>query len=456
MAELPTASVHPVLLAQKMLMFVCLAQFVSQEKDFNKWTDRTEHMAAAAIDVIAKEELCHNAEGLECLMLEATYHANNGSMRRAFASVRRAMAIGQLLGIHRGDQVSIVRLDKTNSTFDPKYMWSRIVSTDRIFSLVLALPQGYSSAQNIQVVTEISGHDPEEQLERQHSEIASWILDRNERGFDDGLATQTIDQSLESAASLLPSSWWLPLNLPDISSRREMFLSTHRLVHQIFHFNLINQTHLPYIHYPGVLYTYNKLTCATAGREILQRYLIIQGSSVVVHTFHVVEFFSLIAAMTLTLVHLERHWQDNSQELSVLAHTRSGDRAMVEQTITHMARLPTCKGPQILRHLLQIEEEAFQSRSVGAGTIIKGYADQDPFFEFKIPYFGQLRLNSAKICFKREAGIDDISLGVKNRSDGTQVNDVGVLDDLGFDVRNFVDDAEFAAEYIEPGMTFTF
>lgn len=455
MAELPTASVHPVLLAQKMLMLACLTQFTPQEKSFDGWwSDRVEHMAAAAIDVIAKEELCHNAEGLECLMLEATYHANSGSMRRAFATVRRAMALGQLLGIYRGHQVSIVQLDKNNSPFNPTYMWSQVVMADRLFSLVLALPQGYSSAQNAHAVTNILGDDPEEQLERQHSEIASWILDRNERGLDDRLATQNIDQALESATSLLPSTWWLPANLLRINSRRDMFLSATRLVHHIHHFNLINQTHLPYIHRPGVLFAYNKLTCATASREILQRYLALQDSSVVAHTSHIIEFFSLIAAMTLVLVHLERLWQDDSQELSVLAHTRSGDRAMIEKTITHMARLPTCKGPQILQHLLEVEEEAFRTRSVGSGTIVKGFTDQDPFFELKIPYFGRLRLNSMKICFKRQAEIDEISVSVKNNSYGPHMENFSGLDDLSFDLRAFINDVETFEEGLEPDLTF--
>jgi hypothetical protein len=93
-ARLPPPHVHPILLAQKMLMLACLAQFISQELSNDGWQRQTEHMASAAIDVVAKEELCRNAEGLECLMLEATYHANNGNMRRASSAVRKAMSCG--------------------------------------------------------------------------------------------------------------------------------------------------------------------------------------------------------------------------------------------------------------------------------------------------------------------------------------------------------------------------
>ncbi|KAL1608540.1 hypothetical protein SLS60_003482 [Paraconiothyrium brasiliense] len=300
-----------------------------------------------------------------------------------------------------------------------------------IFSLVLGLPQGYSSTLHSHVL-DLAELDPEQQLERRHNEIASWILDRNERDPEDIVVTHTIDQALQGATSNLPAEWWLPPALSKVKSRRDAFLETTRLVNQILHFNLINQTHLPYLHLPGLLYGYNKAACATASREILHRYLILQDSGFVAHTCHIVEFFSLIAAVTLTLAHLERHWQDSSQELSVLAHVRSSDLANVERAKIHMARLTTCKGSQILDHLLHIENEAYQTRSVGSGTIVKDFPDQGPFFELRIPYYGQLRLNSAKICFQREPAIEDVSLGVKNTGECGAVEDMPVLEDFEF------------------------
>lgn len=429
-----------------MLMLACLAQFISRELNNDEWKEKSRRMASAAIDVVAKEELCRNAEGLECLMLEATYHANNGDMRRAFSAIRRAMATGQLLGIHRSHPFSIQQLDKAAPRFDPAYMWYRIVSTDRLFSLVLGLPQGYSSTLHTHII-DLVALDPEEQLERRHIEIASWILDRNERDPEDLLATHTIDQALQDATSILPPEWWLPPSLHSITSRREIFLSTTRLVNQVLHFNLINQTHIPYLHLPGPLHSYSKAACATASREILIRYLILQDSGFVAHTCHLVEFFSLIAATTLTLAHLERHWQDTSQELSALSHVRASDRAMVELARNHMARLTACKGAQILAHLLQIEDEAFQTRSVGCGTIVKDYSDERPFLEMGIPYFGQLRVNSARICFRRAADIEDVSLGVKNRGDFGGGGQMPCLE--GFDLSAFVGDVG-AAELVEP------
>ncbi|KAL5373900.1 hypothetical protein DPSP01_012363 [Paraphaeosphaeria sporulosa] len=438
-ARLPSPDVHPILIAQKMLMLACLAQFVSRELDNGEWKHKAEHMASTAIDVVAKEELCHSAEGLECLMLEATYHANNGNMRRAFSAVRRAVATGQLLGIHRSHQPSVLQLDKTAPPFDPAYMWYRIVSADRLFSLVLGLPQGYSSTLRTHII-DLAALDPEQQLDRRHSEIASWILDRDERNPEDMLATQTIDSALQDATSLLPSYWWLPPPLHSLTSSRSIFLSTTRLVAQVLHFNLINQTHLPYLHLPGPVHGYSKAACATASREILVRYLILQDSGFVAHTCHMVEFFALIAATTLTLAHLERHWQDTSPELSVLAHVRASDRAMVERARDCMARLTACKGAQIIEHLLQIEDEAFRTRSVGCGTIVKDYPDEEPFFEMGIPYFGRLRLNSAKLCFQRAADIEDVSLGVKSKSGGDCGGGEEMLGFDAFDLSAFVGD----------------
>lgn len=445
-AKLPPPDVHPVLIAQKMLMLACLAQFVSRELNDEEWKSRAEHMAVAAIDVIAREELCHSVEGLECLMLEATYHANNGDMRGAFSAVRRAMACAQLLGIHRPWPPDILRLDNAAPPFDPAYMWYRIVSADRVFSLVLGLPQGYSNLKYTHA-RDFATVDPEEHLERQHSEITSWILDRNERDLHDMVATHTIDQALQEATPIVPPEWWLPPALSSVTTRRDMFLETTRLVNQVLHFNLLNQNHLPYLHFPGPLYGYNKAACAAASREVLHRYLILQDSGFVAHTCHIVEFFSLIAAMTLTLAHLERHWQNSSQELSVLTHMRASDRAMVEHAKTHMARLTGCKGSQILEHLLRIEDEAFHRHTVGSGSIVKDLPGQGQLFEMMIPYFGVLRLNATKICFSRETDIKELSLVVKDREGCDGMEQMAVVGDFDFDA--FVGDLGTSGEFAE-------
>ncbi|KAF2870631.1 hypothetical protein BDV95DRAFT_607781 [Massariosphaeria phaeospora] len=386
----PARNAHPVLIAQKLLMMACLIQYSPSESSIAESKARAAQMASAAIDMATtKDNIVNNAEGLECLMLEATYHANNGNLRRGFNAVRRAMAVAQLLGLHRAFHQRVPRIDDKAPAFDP-------------------------------------------------SVIASRILDRNGSDSDSLPLTQIIDASIIAAAYPLPSSWWLIPALTRIDSPRDVFLATTRLVSQVFHFNLINQTHLPYIikadfsNPDAALYEYSKAACATASREILYRYLVLQDSKSTVHAYHFIDFFALIAVITLLLLHLDRHWQSEHSQQNVLTHMRSPDRAMVEQVTTFMTKPPVCKAPQILEQLLAIEDEAFTSRSVGAGKILKNDRDRRPYFALKIPYYGEVRVNSVRVCFQRAVGIEDVSAGMETLLEADAERDGG-LDEVLFE-----------------------
>ena len=422
-AQLPPQSAHPVLIAQKLLMYACLTQYHHSASRTPKWQAQASQMAAAAIDLVTtKDALVANAEGPECLMMEATWHVNNGDLRRAFTAVRRAMATAQLLGIHRPLHREYQRLDGSAPAFDPTYIWYRIVHADRIFCLILGLPQGSTDVSFAEPLA-TSGLGPEEVLERTHCAIAARILERNERDTDDTLATtQSIDAAIQAATSTvgLPSHWWSIPSFSQISSQREVFIATTRLVSQVLHYNLVNQTHLPYLFRSDTInsshtaaYEYSRAASTTASREILHRYLALQDSSLIAYSYHFVDFFALIAAITLILPHLEKHWSSSTQEPSVLSHMRASDRATILQAMRTMAKAPVCNAPKILTELLAVEEEAYALRSVGSGQILKHDPDSQPYLEVWIPYFGRLKVNSVKICFKRALEIEQLSSSVE-------------------------------------------
>jgi hypothetical protein len=105
----------------------CLQQF---EPDF----DRTQLTLYPSIEarmeryvstvqalVTSDEELVSSIEGLDCLLTQCSYHINAGNPRRAWLTIRRAMNIGQLMGIHL----------PTCTIPGGKVAWSRIVQGDR-------------------------------------------------------------------------------------------------------------------------------------------------------------------------------------------------------------------------------------------------------------------------------------------------------------------------------------
>lgn len=50
--------------------------------------------------VTCDEELISSVDGLDCLILQCSYHSNAGNPRRAWLSLRKALNIAQLMGLH--------------------------------------------------------------------------------------------------------------------------------------------------------------------------------------------------------------------------------------------------------------------------------------------------------------------------------------------------------------------
>ncbi|CAI6243664.1 unnamed protein product [Periconia digitata] len=439
----PPPSAHPILLAQRLLILACISQYSGDDSESTmRCRARIQDLANIVIEMImTKDHLMGNAEGLECLMLEATFHWNNGNIRRAFTTIRRAMALAQLLGLHRHEyQAGPQQIDNQAPKFDAAYMWYRIVYLDRLYCLILGVPQG-SSDIKFANPTAVLNMSFEEHLEREHCIIASQILSRNELETHENTTTFTsaIEKALQSAANIPPTSWWLLPTLTSTSSRADRFLATSRLALQLFHFNLINQTHLPYIFQhtsscksASSTTPYDpdpsKIACATASREILSRYLLMQDLRLVSYAYTFLDFFTLIAAMTLLTLHIDTYWRHRSSTPHILAHMRPSDRAMVERLV-HFLSLKdsgtSAKGLRVLEELLGVEEEVWRWGSVGKGGIVRekgeinveveeGEGGQKRFFEIRMPWYGLLRLNARMTCFQRCAEVEEVETRIED------------------------------------------
>lgn len=78
--------------------------------------------------VTSDDEMVSTTEGLECLILQGLYHINAGNPRRAWLTLRRALNLGQLMGIHR----------KKGSTIPGgRQMWFQAVQADRYLVCIL-------------------------------------------------------------------------------------------------------------------------------------------------------------------------------------------------------------------------------------------------------------------------------------------------------------------------------
>jgi hypothetical protein len=289
------------------------------------------------------------------------------------------MVVGQLMGIHRKRATNVKKLDPSTKA-DPQFMWYRIQVADRFLGLMLGLPAG-SLDNSFATEAAMANEPPMGRLERQMAVIASRILERNECAPESCslAATQAIDLELQRAAKTMPSKWWLPPNLSQMAQdpdQEAIFWEMLRLINQIFYYNLLNQLHLPYmLMFSSEKHTvYSKLACVNASREVLSRFIAFRTWNQVAFCCRSVDFFALMAAMTLVLAHLHAN---DEPDLNTLAHQRHSDRAMMEQVLESMETVYklnmdvlSMKSGDLLRRLLEIEADAADGRKYDTRSVM--------------------------------------------------------------------------------------
>lgn len=420
----PGADTHPVLLARRLLILALYIQSLPRfhiEGLAEAPAVIMQRFADTAITLLTtNEELLGSTESLECIILEAVFQANSGNIRRAWLAIRRAMMVGQMMGLHR-TPMPVLKSIEGDIEINAKFVWFRIVYADRLLSLMLGLPQG-STDRNMVSDKAMNDDTPSGRLQRIHAVVAARIIERNERCqiAQDYGETQSMDADMLRMAQGMPDKFWLPPKFadPDMSTHDRFWDST-RLVDQIFHFSLLMLVHLPYsFSHPGARaeakYEYSKWTCLSASREVLARFTCYESLERVGLCCRPMEFFALLASIWLLTSHLGGH--DYKQTPSILAHQRPGDRALVEEVLGNMKRMATtnadammAKSASLLEQLLRIEAEAARRPfdSVGAEGFTKSQEMEENILRVPIPYAGVLKLSRYGIDCEGAQGMTD-------------------------------------------------
>ncbi|KAK4454646.1 hypothetical protein QBC34DRAFT_392261 [Podospora aff. communis PSN243] len=408
----PPRDAHPVMVARKLLLLGTFLQGVTTE--LTKRLNTRPHLLvdAASRLVTSNDELVNSLEGIECLMMEAMFHNNAGNLRRAWITHRRAMAIAQMMGLHRGlttGRAKSIDLE-TQARISSEHMWWRLVITDRYLSLMLGLPQA-SPENSFGSPEALASCGPLERMEHLASIAGGRILQRS--NTRDVAETLEIDRLLQDAASLMPPQWWLIPHVPDLLGEGEKALAeTLRLMSQFTHFHLLAQLHLPYLLHPSndKKYDCSKITAVNASREILLRFVAFRGSEAPVTAYcRGVDFLAFIASTVLTLAHIDaqrRRRNGTPYVLDFLAHHRQSDRGLLERTLEcteTMARggddAVAGKMSDVLRELLAVEagvvEGAPYCASVAPSELneleLSGL-DENKTLKIHIPYFGTVKV----------------------------------------------------------------
>ncbi|KAF2124244.1 C6 zinc finger domain-containing protein [Dothidotthia symphoricarpi CBS 119687] len=415
--DIPEPSAHPVLIARYMLLLATLLQHL--HPDYHEGVKTLSESPRAIMDRLAdlatslvttNDELLGSIEGLECVIIESGYQANIGNLRRSWVSSRRAMNIAQLMGLDIPNNQAQYKVLDPKTKHDPRHMWFRIVYLDRYLCLMLGVSQG-STDRSMAIDAMLANDTEMGRLERMHCVIASEILERNKAypNLRDTVLTRALDVELQKAASSLPSKWWLVPEFKMSSTEPQaMFWNTRRLFAQVQHYNLLNQLHLPYMLCSKSAersYEYSRITCVSASREILSRFITLRRYNGIAWSCRAIDFLALMAAMTLLLAHLDSRL---SEAENVLAHQYHSDRAMIEQVQENMEEVNrlsadalSAKSADLLRRLLAIETKTSDCRSpcatrvsvqgAGTETVLPDRSD-DAVVKVHIPYFGIIKI----------------------------------------------------------------
>ncbi|GES65078.1 C6 zinc finger domain protein [Aspergillus terreus] len=378
---------HPVLLAKQMLLFAITLQSPCGQEVLGPLEPSSVLIrrltTAASMWVTTRDEMQGTVDALACIIFEAIIQTNAGNLRRAWAVYRRALTVAQLMGLHRSPRAQLPRIDSTFEA-DPECLWFRIVYMDRYLSLLLGLPQG-TADQSMGTPAILRQEPPLGQFERNLTVLASRILRRNDTTFVSASEIPTIqalDAELLAVSQSMPPSFWRPPNFQHLTlGAPETLMETVRLGVHVYYHGLLIHLHLPYMtngmkghlsngsnetDNPSLAAQHesSKMTCVNASREIMTRFIAHRTFNPMSSCSRPVDFFALLAGMTLLLAHLDAHHHRGGMATNCLAHQRLGDRAMLDQAlerldaISHLNKDVTAQqSAALIRRLMDIEAD---------------------------------------------------------------------------------------------------
>ncbi|KAG4436746.1 hypothetical protein IFR05_007764 [Cadophora sp. M221] len=367
---------HPTKIARSLMYIaVCLQQLdptfdKSRLHLFPSPEARMEKMIVTVQGLVASDdELVSTLNGLETLVLLGAFHINAGNPRRAWMTFRRAMNIGQLMGIHKPD----------TSLEGGRQMWLQMTQGDRYLALLLGLPAGAADpSYNLEETFENPDVDKDQLFSRKMCDLSTRIIERNECASTHAYATtQEIDEGLDCIAKEMPASWWA---IPDIvvnDRTPEAALTFDRLMIQVWFFQLEALLHLPFMLKSERRFEYSKFSCLKASREVLWRYLALRSAENKSFCCKIIDFGALTASVTLFLGLLEPLTGAESPE-------RKSDRNLVQTVLESMEEVSqggkdvvATQSVNVLKSLLAIDDTS--GRNTGN-------------LKLTIPYFGTISI----------------------------------------------------------------
>ncbi|KAF2203591.1 hypothetical protein GQ43DRAFT_411348 [Delitschia confertaspora ATCC 74209] len=358
--------------------------------------------------VLSSDEQMSTLPGLETLLLLVHYQCSTSHHRQAWLTVRRALNLAHLMGLHR-----IVAQPSTAPTSEviegAKFVWRQLVDLDRFLSLHLRLPfasDSYPYFSNFHPTLTHRCH-----LSAISKEISSLEKPVSASTYASALA---IDEKLDGLMKSLSQTFWtIPVINPS-QQNPEQAEALQRLCVQIWHFELKILLHLPFLlraaHEPR--YEYSKVSALQAARNVVLRWFALRKSSATQVCSRVAELPVFIAAATITLDILA---EMGTKDRAEVQRSRGSDFVMVCRIVGEMEKLARGSAREIMarrsvnvlkRLLCCLDERRFRGEVV----------------QVTMPYFGTVELTpNAPPRKPGESAVPSVDLGNGASGEGARL-----------------------------------
>jgi hypothetical protein len=261
---------------------------------------------------LADEDNLASLDGLEALVLRAKSYVNASNQpRKCWSSIRRAIAVAQLIDLPRAGLSH-----ETVETIRRQRFMGALFETDRFMSLLMGLPYAVDDQFNDRVANQVL-HSPTDiktqmrALRRVVALAAGKVNDRNTSTSEaKESAMKLIQQTLDDAARKLPCEWWNVENHSNISNDAQS--SHEHLLTQLWFYQVQSFLHLPLMLKPASdrRFERSRLVCLSSSRKLLRVYQVLRQPHLAPYTSKCVDFQALIAAVLVLLGLLQYGWQD--------------------------------------------------------------------------------------------------------------------------------------------------
>lgn len=247
---------------------------------------------------ISSETLVTNIDGLECLVLQGVFYNNDGKLRSAWLSYRRALNVAQIIGLHR---LAPEAAQDSESASRARYVWNHIIYADRYLSLMLGM---YHGIMDVALDSQRGLSEKPNTSMDLLCRIAGSIIERNQTFTTVTPSmvrmTQTIDSELLSIDPPLVAD---DSTIPSSGKSVERAQGYNKLMTQLWRYQLLAWLHLPLLLESGTQrrYDYSRQSCLEASRHMITCYTSIRRLTADSFCCKSLDFQAFTAAVTLMI-----------------------------------------------------------------------------------------------------------------------------------------------------------